>query len=254
MGLRTHIIALALLGALGLCGWNPVQAAEITVYLNQATETGVKALAEGFEKTTGNKVNVSFQGGPALNQKIVSDAPGDLFSSGLGAFDEYVKSGKIVAGTVTEYGRVGNGVAVKDGARKFDISTPAAFKQAMLDAKTIGHTNAGTGPFNTRMFQKLGIYDQIKDKVKIVTGKLVSQAVFDGDVEVGIQQTNVIQPLAGTVYLGPLPADLMEYGPVAVGLLAVSKEPEVAKAFIKYMADPANGALLRKGYMEPLGH
>ena len=254
MRLRTKVMTLGLLAALGAWTARPAGAAEITVYLNQATETGVRELATGFEKATGNKVDVSFQAGPALNQKIVSGAPGDLFSSGVGAFDAYVKSGKIVAGGVVEYGRVGNGVAVKEGARKFDISTPAAFKQALLDAKSIGHTAAGTGPFNTRMFQKLGIYDQIKDKIKIINGKLVAAAVNDGDVELGIQQTNVIQPYKGTVYLGPLPAELMEYGKVAVGLLAVSKQPEVAKAFMKYMADPANAALLRKGAMEPLAN
>jgi molybdate transport system substrate-binding protein len=101
------------------------------------------------------------------------------------------------------------------------------------------------------MFQKLGIYDQIKDKIKIIDGKLVAQAVLDGDVELGIQQTNVIQPLAGTVYLGPLPPELMEYGSVGIGRLTVSKEPQVAADFIKYMADPANVALLQKGFMYP---
>jgi molybdate transport system substrate-binding protein len=245
-------MTLSLIATLGTWAQAPAVAVELTVYLNQATETGVRELAAGFEKATGHKVNVSFQGGPALNQKIVSGAPGDLFSSGLGAFGEYVKSGKIVADGVVEYARVGNGVAVKEGARKFDIGTPAAFKQAMLDAKSIGHTNAGTGPFNTRLFQKLGIYDQIKDKVKIISGKLVAAAVNDGDVEVGIQQTNVIQPYKGTVYLGPLPAELMEYGKMGVGLLAVSTHPAEARAFMKFMADPANGALLRKGFMEPL--
>ncbi len=142
---------------------------------------------------------------------------------------------------------------MKAGAPKPDISTPDAFKHAMLEAKSIGHTNAGTGPFNTRLFQKLGIYDQIKDKIKIVQGgRLVAEAVAAGDVEIGIQQTNVIQPVAGSEYVGPLPRELMEYGRVAVGLLAVSQQPEVARAFIKFMADPANAALLRKGAMEPL--
>jgi molybdate transport system substrate-binding protein len=247
-----QILALSLVVLLGAWVQQPAQAVELTVYLNQATETGVRALAEGFEKATGNKVDVNFPPGAQLAQKIASGAPGDLYSSGLGGFDEYVKSGKIIE--VVEYGRVGNGVAVKEGARKYDISTPEKFKQALLEAKSIGHTNAGTGPFNTRMFQKMGIYDQIKDKVKIVTGKLVSQAVLDGDVELGIQQTNVIQPMKGTVYLGPLPDELMEYGKVGVGLLAVSMHKDEARAFMKYMADPANAALLHKGAMYPIAH
>jgi molybdate transport system substrate-binding protein len=242
---------LSLVAAFGAWDASPARSAEITVYLNQATASGVRQLAAGFEKATGHKVDVSFQGGPALNQKIVSGAPGDLTSLGLDQFDDYITQGKVVAGSVVEYARVGNGVAVKAGAPKPDISTPEAFKRAMLDAKSIGHTNAGTGPFNTRLFQKLGIYDQIKDKIKIIQGRLVAEAVAAGDIEIGIQQTNVIQPVAGSEYLGPLPPDLMEYGRVGVGLLAVSRQPEVASAFIAFMADPANAALLRKGDMEP---
>ncbi len=252
MGLSTNAVMLSLAVALGTWGMGPARSAEITVFLNQATASGVRELAAGFEKATGYKVDVSFQGGPALNQKIVSGAPGDLVSLGVDQFDDYVKQGKVVAGSVVEYARVGNGVAVKAGAAKPDISTPEAFRRAMLDAKSIGHTNAGTGPFNTRLFQKLGIYDEIKDKIKIVQGRLVAEAVAAGDVEIGIQQTNVIQPVAGTEYLGPLPPELMEYGRVGVGLLTASKQPEVASAFIKFMADPANAALLRKGDMEAL--
>src|SRR5882724_2028570 len=225
------VAALALLGA-------PVgatQAAEIVVYLNQATESGVKELASAFEKTSGHKVNVSFQGGPNLNQKINEGTTGDVTSLGLQQFDDFVKSGKIVAGSVVEYARVGNGVAIKTGTPKPDISTPDAFKQAMLNAKSIGHTNAGTGPFNTRLFQKLGIYDQIKDKIKIITGKPVAVAVADGEVEIGLQQTNVIQPVAGTTYLGPLPPELIEYGRFGVAVRNVSKNEVVARDLIKFM-------------------
>ena len=87
----THVITLGLLGALGLWGPQSARAAELTIFLNQATESGVRELAAAFEKATGNKVDVSFQGGAALNQKIVSGA-GDLASLGLGQFDEFTSS------------------------------------------------------------------------------------------------------------------------------------------------------------------
>jgi molybdate transport system substrate-binding protein len=244
-------LALGFAAAVAIWGSGPVRSAEITVLLNQATATGVRELAAGFEKATGNKVKVAFEVGPALYQKIMAGAPGDLASLGSNQFDEFIKAGKIDGNSVVEYGRVGNGVAARAGTPLPDIRTPEAFKRAMLEAKSIGHTKVGTGPFNTTMFQKLGIYDQIKDKIKIIDGKLVAQAVLDGDVELGIQQTNVIQPLQGTVYLGPLPPELMEYGSVGIGRLTVSKQPQVAADFIKYMADPANVALLQKGFMYP---
>ena len=250
MTIRTYAASLAVVAALGMSGLKPAGAVELTVFLNQATESGVRELAKGFEQATGNKVNVVFKAGAELNKAITSGEPGDLTSGGAG-LDEYVKTGKVVQ--VVDYARVANGAAVKEGGKKYDISTVAKLKDALLEAKTIGHSNAGTGPFNTRMFQKMGIYDQIKDKIRITMGgKLVAQALIDGDFEFGIQQTNVIQPFPGTIYLGPLPDELLEYATSSVGLLAVSKHPEEAKAFMKYMADPANAGLLRKGAMFPL--
>jgi molybdate transport system substrate-binding protein len=248
MRIWTKVAVAAMAGAMSL---GSASAAEIIVLANQGALSGIKDLAAGFEQATGNKVIVDLKQGPALAQAIDSDGAADVMTTTTDQFDDLVKRGKVLAGSWVEFARAGNGVAVKEGALKRDISTPEAFKQAMLNSRSIGHTNAGTGPFNTPMFMKLGIYDQVKGKVKIVMGKLVAAAVADGDVEIGIQQTNVIQPYKGTIYLGPLPPGLMEYGHFGAGLLKVSKEPEVAKAFIKYMAAPENAALVRKSTMEP---
>ena len=241
----------AVAAAAGAMSLSAASAAEITVLANQGALSGIKDLAAGFEQATGNKVIVDLKQGPALAQAVDTDGAADVVTNTTDQFDDLVKRGKVVAGSWVEFARAGNGVAVKEGALKRDISTQEAFKQAMLNSRSIGHTNAGTGPFNTPMFMKLGIYDQVKGKVKIVMGKLVAAAVADGDVEIGIQQTNVIQPYKGTIYLGPLPPALMEYGRFGAGVLKVSKEPEVAKAFVKFMAAPENAALVRKSHMEP---
>jgi molybdate transport system substrate-binding protein len=193
---------------------------------------------------------IDFAGVPPLDEKVKTDTPGDLVVNFMPAFDQMIKDGKVI-GPVVEFARAGNGVAVKAGAPTPDISTAEGFKQAMLNAKSIGHTNAGTGPYNTRLFQKLGIYDQIKDKIKIVTGKPVAVAVAEGEVEIGIQQTNVIQPVAGSTYLGPLPPDLIEYGHFGVAVRNVSKNETVARDLIKFMTSPEAAALLRKSAMEP---
>jgi molybdate transport system substrate-binding protein len=228
-------------------------AAEITIFANQGAASAVRDLAPAFEKASGHKVVIKFMNGEAMNAAIDADAPGDVVSSLLESFDGLVKSGKVVAGTPVEYAHAGNGVAVKAGAPKPDISTVEGFKQAMLNAKSIGHSNNGTGPFNTKVFQRLGIYDQIKDKIKIIEGRPVAKAVAAGDVEIGIQQTNVIQPVEGTQYLGPLPSELMEYGRFSLGALTVSKEPEAARAFIKFATAPEAAPLIRKSAMETPG-
>jgi molybdate transport system substrate-binding protein len=243
---------LSLVAAMTLLAQAEVRAAEVIIYANQGAASGITDLSAAFEKATGNKVVVVRAAGAAFMQKINADEPGDVVTAFLpGGMEDLIKRGKAVAGTAVEFGRAGNGVAVKEGARKWDISTSEGFKRAMLEANSIMHSGAGTGPFNTPMFQKMGIYDQIKPKIKISEGRLVADYVAKGEVEVGIQQTNVIQPYAGTVYLGPLPPDLIEYGRFGAAVMTVSKNREGAQALIKYMADPANEALIRKSAMVP---
>jgi len=229
----------------------PAAAAEIIILANQGAVSAVRDLAPAFEKASGHKVVVSLQQGQAMNQKIESNDPADLVSSFFESFDGLVKRGKVVAGSAAEYARAGNGVAVKAGAPKPDISTADAFKRAMLAAKSIGHSSMGTGPYNTKLFQRLGIYDDIKGKIKIIQGRPVAAAVAAGDVEIGIQQTNVVQPFPGTDYVGPLPPELIEYGRFSLGVLTVSKEPETARAFIKFATSPEAAPLIRKSAMEP---
>src|SRR5215468_7452848 len=247
---RTLVAMVTLSGALTAWTTTSAQAPELTIIVSQGAVSGMRDLAAGYEKATGRKVVVDFGGPVPANQKIQNDAPGDLIVDFIPAFDNLIKNAKVI-GPVVEFARAGNGVAVKEGAPKPDISTVEGFKQAMLNAKSIGHSNGGTGPYNTRMFQKLGIYDQIKDKIKIITGKLVAVAVADGDVEIGIQQTNVIQPVAGTQYLGPLPPDLIEYGHFGVAVRNVSKNQDVARELIQFMTSPAAVPLLRQSAMEP---
>src|SRR5262245_34696197 len=249
---RLTMLVAGVLTAMAAWGPTGVQAADVIIYANQGAASGIRDLAAGYEKATGNKVVIVTAQGAAFNEKINANEPGDVVTGFLpGGLEDLVKRGKAVEGTVVEFARAGNGVAVKEGARKWDISTSEGFKRAMLEAKSVMHSNAGTGPFNTRMFQKLGIYDQIKDKIKISEGRPVASYVAAGEVEIGIQQTNVIQPFAGTVYLGPLPPDLMQYGRFGAAVMTVSKNKEGAQALIKYMMDPANHPLIRKSAMEP---
>lgn len=224
--------------------------AEIIIFANQGAASATRDLAPAFERQSGHKVVVKFMNGAAMNQALRDNTPGDVISSFYEAFDRLVKDGKVVAGTAAEYARAGNGVAVKEGAPKPDISTVEGFRQAMLNARSIGHSSQGTGPYNTRLFQKLGIYDQIKDKIKIIEGRPVAVAVAAGDVEIGIQQTNVIQPVKGTTYLGPLPKELMEYGRFGLGVLTLSREQEAAKAFITFATSPEAAPLIRKSSMD----
>jgi molybdate transport system substrate-binding protein len=59
---------------------------------------------------------------------------------------------------------------------------------------------------------------------------------------------------AGADYIGPLPGDLNKRVLFSIGLLALSKQPEVARAMMKFMVSPEAAPLLRKADMDPAAH
>jgi molybdate transport system substrate-binding protein len=228
------------------------QAAEIVVLTNQGVVSAVRELAPAFERASGNKVVVSYEVGPAFMAKINSDAPADVVTQSRDGMDDLVKRGKVVAGTRADFARAGIGVAVKAGAAKPDIATADAFKRSMLAAKSIAYSRAGaSGLYMAKLMERLGIADEMKGKTKLVEGVPVAEVVAKGEAEIGMQQINVILPIAGIDYVGPLPQDLQDYVVFAAAVLAVSKQPEAANAMIRFMAEPAAAALIRKGNMEP---
>jgi len=247
---RWPMAVVVLVGMLGLLA-GPVQAAEITVLGGMGVVSGLHDLAPAFEKMTGHKVIVRFVQTADINQKINSGAPADIAALQPQQVDAFIKDGKMVAGTKTNFVQAGVGVAVKTGARRPDISTVEAFKTAMLKAKSIGYSRGGSGLISAQVMEKLGIADQLKAKTKFIDGIPVAEVVAKGEVELGLQQINVILPVKGADYIGPLPKELQETVKFSAGVLTTSKQPEVAKAFLRFIASAEAAPLLRKSGMEP---
>ena len=121
----------------------------------------------------------------------------------------------------------------------------------MLKAKSIGYSKSGSGLIAERGLKELGIFDQVKDKVRYLEGTPVAVFVAKGEVELGMQQSNAIAPVEGAEYAGPLPGKLQEFLYFSVGLLNISTQPGVAREFMQFMGSPAAAAHLRKSAMEP---
>ncbi len=228
-------------------------AAEITVLAGMGVVSGVRDVAPAFERATGHKVIVSFEAGPSLMQKVNAGAPADLVTHYPDVIDDLIKQGKVVDSRV-DFARAGIGVAVKAGAPKPDIGSTEAFKHAMLAAKSIAYSTGASGIIAAKLMERLGIAEQLKDKIKLVDGVPVAEIVAKGEAEIGMQQINVILPVAGADYVGPLPAELQGYVDFAVGVLAVSKQRDAAQALVKFMSSPEVAPLIRKSGMEPPPH
>jgi molybdate transport system substrate-binding protein len=229
-------------------------AAEIKVLTTGAFRSVVVALVPEFEKATGHKVVVDNGTVGQLQKRVDDGETFDVLVLSPKGIEDYIKGGKIAAGSNARLAKVGVGVMVKDGAPKPDVSTVDAFKQALLKANTVGYidpaSGGSSGIYVSGLLDKLGIADQVKPKAKLKQGGHVSDLVKSGEAEIGIHQMSEIVGQAGVTLVGPLPAEIQNYTVYVVGLSPAAKDAEAAKAFIKVLTGPSAAGVLKSKGME----
>ena len=218
-------------------------AVEITLVSAGAVRSVVSSLAESFAQESGHSVKATFGTMGIVRQKLAS-GPADVVIASDTVLEELIKQGAIVAGTRTDLARAGVGVGVREGAPKPDISTPEAFKQSLLAAKSLVYVDPAQGATSGIHFagvlQRLGIADAVKGKTILWPGGYAAEAVAKGDAEIVVHQISEILPVKGVTMIGPLPKDLQKITIYAGGLAAKSTATDAAKTFINYLARPAS--------------
>jgi len=227
-------------------------AAEIKVLSTQATEEAYRELVPQFEKASGHKVATTFTGTLGAMKRLADGETYDLLIMSSSSIDELIKSGKIVRGSRVDFAKSGVGVAVRKGAPKPDISSTEALKKTLLAAKSIGYSTGPSGNYIVSLFEKMGIGDQVKPKLKRTpTGVFVGSIIASGDVDIGFQQVSELMHFAGIDYLGPLPADVQYITIFSSGVHAGAKQEDAAKALVKFITAPAAAAVIKKHGLEP---
>ena len=227
-------------------------AAEIRVLSTQATEEAYRELVPQFEKASGHKVTTTFTGTLDANKRLAAGESYDLIIMSGPSIDEHTKGGKVVPGSRVDVAKSGVGVGVKAGAPKPDISTVEALKKTLLAAKSIGYSTGPSGNYVVGLFQRMGIADEVKPKLKQTpTGVFVGSIIASGEAEIGFQQVSELSHFAGVDYVGPLPADVQYITVFASGIATGAKEADAAKALVKFITAPAAAASFKKRGMEP---
>ena len=192
--------------------------------------------------TTHNAIPVRLDRGEAIDVVIMAGP----------ALDELIKQGKVRAGSRVDLVQSKIGMAVKAGAPHPDISTVEALKRTLLAAKSIAYSDSASGVYlSTELFPKLGILDQIKDKMKQIPADPVGGVVATGQFEIGFQQISELRPVKGIDIVGELPPGAQRVTIFAAGIPVTATHPEAAKKLIDWLASPAGYEAIKKSGLEP---
>ncbi len=233
-------------------------AAEVKVMISGGFTAALRDLAPQFERATGHKLVVIF--GPsmgttpqAIPNRMQRGEPVDVVIMVGYALGDLIKLGKVAADSRVDLAGSGVGVAVRAGAPKPDISSPAALKRALLQAKSIAYSDSASGVYvSTELFQRLGIADQVKGKSRMIPAEPVGAVVARGEAEIGFQQMSELLPVAGIDLVGPLPSEVQKITVFSAGVATSAKEPQAARALIRFLASPEAAPAISKTGLEPM--
>jgi len=210
-----------------------------------------KQLGPQFEKASGHTLSIHFDSTPNIISRINAGTPFDAVVVPLDVFKDATAKSHLAEPTVN-IARVGYGVIVRAGAAKPDLSTPDAFKKALLAASSVSSVpSSAAGAYIAKVYERLGISDQMTAKTKVeALPTAIAPAVAKGEAELGIFLTNVFNA-PGIELAGPFPADLQQELVFPAAVATDAKEPAAAKALIDFLKTPAAVDAIKATGMTP---
>ena len=221
-------------------------AADITVLSGGAIEPGLHAAATAFEMQTGHLVKITFNTAPQIQKRVESGDTFDVLIAPPAVVDAVVQAGLASAGGPS-VGRVGLGVAVRDGSPIPDMASSAALRRAVLDADAIVFNRASTGVYFEGLLRKLDVWTAVESKTtRYPDGASVMEHVRNGkgrDIAFGAITEILLYKDKGLRFVGPLPADVQNYTPYVAALTPQGNASAAARDFVAFLATPQSRRL-----------
>lgn len=246
-------VALASAMAFSAC-LGQASAAGLTVYSGGAVQSGLTEAARLYEQQRGVKIDLTFMPMGPLTQRLSEGLAADIVVLTEDRMSAAMASGAVDKQTRMDVGRVAMGVAVKANAPVPDISTPEAFKQALLAAKSIVYIDPARGTSGAhvvKVLEQLGITDAVKGKTTLGTGGYVVAPVGRGEIELGIHQITEILPVDGIKLVGPLPPALQNETLYQGAVMSASSSKTEAESFLSFIrSTEIRQVFIAKGFVE----
>lgn len=239
-----------------ILGWvmaamTPVQASELKLIAGGSLAGLFKQLGPQFDKASGHTLSIHFNSTPNIISRINAGTPFDAVVVPVDVFKDAAAKGHL-ADPAVNIARVGYGVIVRAGTPKPDLSTPDAFRKALLAASSVASVPASAaGAYITKVYERLGIAEEMKARTKVQAAPTaIAPAVANGEAELGVFLTNVFNA-SGIELAGLFPAELQQELLFTAAVAADTVEAAAAKALIDYLKTPDATAAIKAAGMIP---
>ena len=229
---------------------------QLNVLISGGFSGAYEQLLPEFEQSSGIGVTTgsgASQGtGPqTIAAQLARGVRTDLVILSREGLNELIAAKQIIAGTDVDLAHVPIGVAVRAGAPKPDVGTVEAFKQVLLQARTVAVPGSTSGIWlTTDLFPRLGLAERINVKV-MPRGTDAARMVATGDADLGVLPTSEIVYAAGVDFAGNIAPEIQFVQTFCAAIVAGSGEIEGSRRLIEFLTSARASEAIRKSGMEP---
>lgn len=246
-----------LLISIGLLAATAARSAELEVFSGRGFSPVLDTVSPDFEHATGHKLTVQYGPGKAIRDRVLKGDGVDVVILPRPLVDDLAKQAKMRPDSMINLARSDVGLGIRAGSPKPDINSLDAFKSWLLTVKSIVCSDpkigATTSAYFTNMLEHLGIADQVKPKIRFVSAQHTADYVVNGEAEVAVQLGNEILEVPGVEFV-PLPAAFRTNDFVfAAGIANSTKEPDGAKALVRFLSGPVALKVIKAKHLEAGG-
>jgi molybdate transport system substrate-binding protein len=200
--------------------------------------SGIQDLAADYTKETGVKVTVKSAGMAAIVNQMKTGTPiADVVAMPIAFMDGLETEGSVAAGSPADMGRVQVGLAVRKGAPRPDISTPAKLARALKAGGTILYSNPAGGSMEARiindMLHQHKIFDGVKTKISLKGEG--GEALVRGDGDMALQLICEVLNHPEIELVAPVPLELRAYIDTSLAMPTRSTQQDAARSFIAFL-------------------
>jgi molybdate transport system substrate-binding protein len=217
-----------------------------------ATRGLMDDLASSYRRNTGIPVSFIATGGVDAARRVLEGEAFDLVVLASDAIDKLIHAGKAAPTSRVDLVRSGVGVAVAANAKRPDISSGDALRDAVLAASRIGYSTGPSGVALVKLFERWGIADEIRDRLmQAPPGVAVGSLIVRGEVELGFQQMSELIGIDGIELLGPLSRDVQIETIFSAAALCGRNQMDATHALLDFMTSAGCIETKLKHGMEP---
>jgi molybdate transport system substrate-binding protein len=225
----------------------------IRVLSTLALKGAVHSLAGQYQAAGGASIDADFAPTLALLERLRVGEVADVVILTREGLEEVVREGRVVAESCVDLARSWVGIAVKAGAIHPDISTEAALRTALLDARSVAYSRLGaSGILFAKLIERLGIASDINARAVIIPQGFTAEKLVTGEADLAVQQISELKQIEGIEVVGPIPYELQTPAVFSAGRMAAASNAAEADRLLRYLASTEVAPVLRDSGLEPV--